>query len=62
MGMAKKAKKKTRKSKQNSTDWALGQPLDFPLRPKTPAEGDSPAEPAGKAPTKGLLSAKRKRK
>jgi len=28
--MAKKTKKKTKKSKTRSTDWRLGQPLDFP--------------------------------
>jgi len=32
IGMAKKAKKKARKSKQKSTEWALGQPLVFPKR------------------------------
>jgi hypothetical protein len=40
IGMAKKTKKKNGKSKEKSTDWALGQPLVFPKK-KKPATGST---------------------
>ncbi|HKB89437.1 MAG TPA: hypothetical protein VKC60_02845 [Opitutaceae bacterium] len=35
--MAKKTKKKTKKRKQKSTEWGIGQTLDFPKK-KNPAD------------------------